>query len=340
VEIKRIRIARRAAAAVVALLLSCALAACGGAGADGEDAGGDGAQRLDVALDWNTYVPYHAPLLLAAEKGYFADEGLDVELHLTAGSRDASLAVGTGKQDVGWVDLSTAAATMLAGVPIEGVATVQAKGSTALVVADDSPIRSPADLAGKRIGSTPSGSDATLLPAFLKANGLTTDDVEVVNLPANGKLAALLSGKVDAISGQGYYYAAALREQDATARSILYADHGLNVLDHGFVANRRFAAAEGPRVTAFLRAYRKALDETVADPAAACELLVRAAGPSTNEQLCREQLAGFAELLPRGGRWGENDPRLWERTVEVLRTHGGARGDAPLAEMQTNRLLP
>lgn len=334
-------IARRLAVVGAALLAGAGLVACGGAGGDAKSSDGGKTEQVDVALDWNTYVAYHAPFLVAQDKGYFADEGLDVKLHLTAGSRDAALAVGTGKQDIGWVDLSTAAATMLADVPIEGVATVQAKGATALVVKDDSPIRAPDDLRGKRIGSTPAGSDATLLPAFLKANGLTTDDVDVVNLPANGKLAALLSGKVDAISGQGYYYASALGEQDEASRSILYADHGLNVLDHGFVANASFARDDASEVTAFLRAYRKALDDTVRDPAAACDLLVEEAGPSTNADMCREQLTGFAELLPAaGGRWGANDPELWQRTVDVLRTYGGARGDKDVGEMQTNELLP
>ena len=136
----------------------------------------------------------HEKLVLADERGYFAEEGFDVDFNLTAGSKDGVLAVGTGQSDIGWVDLSTASVSMLAGVPIRAVATVQEKNATGLTVLEGTPLESPDDVRGLRIGSTLGGSDSTLVPAFLAANNLAESDVTIVNLPANGKLAALITG--------------------------------------------------------------------------------------------------------------------------------------------------
>lgn len=100
-----------AAVAIAVLLRATSIAACG----QSEGAGGGDGRKIDVALDWKSYIPYHSPLLIAQDKGYFKKEGLNVQFHLTAGSRDGAIAVGTGKQQLGWVDLTTAAASMLTG---------------------------------------------------------------------------------------------------------------------------------------------------------------------------------------------------------------------------------
>src|SRR5690554_6448425 len=85
----------------------------------------------------------------------------------TSRTKDGVLAVGTGQGDIGWVDQSTASVSMLAGVPVKAVATVQEKNATGLTVLQGTDLDSPDDVRGLRIGSTPGGSDSTLVPAFL-----------------------------------------------------------------------------------------------------------------------------------------------------------------------------
>lgn len=344
--VRRLGARRRGVSAVLAVAAVAVVAAgCGSSGGgSGDAASGGSTKTIDLALDWNTYVPYHAPLYVAQDKGYFQKQGLDVQFHFTGGSQDASVAVGTGKDQIAWADLSTAASNMLGGVPIVSVAQVQQKGATALVVPADSPIGKPSDLRGKRLGSTPTGSDATVLPAFLKHNALSKSDVTVANLPANGKLAALLSHKVDAINGQGYYYAAALEQQGTKTRQLLYADWGLNLLDHGIIANRSFAQDHGPTVTAFLRAYQQGLDYTRQHPEQACDVMVKKAGSvAMPKPLCLAQLKGFLALLPPTSsteKWGTNDSGLWKQTVAVLRRYGGVEGNGAISDMYTDSLLP
>ncbi|GLU48744.1 ABC transporter substrate-binding protein [Nocardiopsis ansamitocini] len=329
--------------ALAAAALATGLAACGTAGGAAGTTDADGNREVRVALDWNSYVAYHAPLVIAQEKGFFDEEGITTTLQLTAGSKDGVLAVGTGKADIGWVDLSTAAASMMSGLPVVSVATVQHKNATGLTVLEDSAIQEPDDVRGLRIGSTPGGSDSTLVPAFLSANDIPEDDVTIVNLPANGKIAALLAGKVDAISGQGYYAQSAIADAGEEARTLLYSDAGADVLDHGFVAGNALTDGDGETITAFLRAYRKGLDYTEENQEEACEVLAAESDGTLTESFCTSQLSGWLELVPAADTdapWGSNSESAWADTIDILQTYGGVEGDTAVADMYTNDFLP
>src|SRR5690606_2263982 len=120
--------------------------------------------------------------------------------------------VGQGAYDVGHVNLTTAAQSIAKGVPIKSVATIANKGASALVFKEGI-INDVKDLIGKRIGTTAGGSDAQILPAFFNKNGIEASQVTLVNLPGDAKLGALLTGQIDVVSGDGYYYIALAAER-------------------------------------------------------------------------------------------------------------------------------
>lgn len=321
---------------ICALLSACGVVSNDGGSVSKSEGG------INVALDWNSYVAYHAPLILAEEEGYFEDEGLTPELEFTAGSKEASVAVGTGKAALGWVNLSSAAAAMLADVPVKAVAMVQDKNASGLTALDGTDLTSASDVRGLKIGSTPGGSDSTLLPAFLKANGIPRSEVTIVNQPSNGKLPALLGGDVDVISGQVYFYTASLAEEGENVNSLLYSDAGVKTLDHGIVASEEFIDEHPDRVTGFLTAYRRGLADTQEDPAAACEKVVARSDGMLSQDFCVAQLEGWLELAPdaEASGWGASTPADWRHTVEILKTYGGVKGSAAPNDMYTNDLLP
>lgn len=298
-----------------------------------------------VPLDWTTWVPFHAPILIALEKGYFKAEGLDVATTFTRGSKDSVIAVGTGQGDMAWVDLSTAMYSMLAGVPVKAVAQIQHKNATGLIVAANSNIFKPDDLKGHSIGSTPGGSDSTVLTAFLAANGLKLRDVTIVNVPADAKLAAFLTGKVDVISGQGWYYGAATAAQGKPSRVILDADFGFNLLDHGFIASDDFIKSHKLAITALLRAYHKALDDTIAHPDQACAVVVKNVPlNSLSQDLCNRQITAWLALLDSDAskkqRWGWNDLMVWRSTYDFLQNYDKVEKMKTVNDFYTDAMLP
>lgn len=331
-------------AAVSSVLATLVLAACSPAADPSNTDSAEPAEAVDIrlSLDWSSLVAYHAPFVLAQEQGIFADYGLNVEWTLPEGSADAVLAVATDKADIAWADLTTAAASMLQGVPVTAVARVLQQNPLGLTVLSDITLEDADDVGGLRIGSTPGGSDSTVLPAVLATNGISMDEVQIINLPANGKFPALLTGDVDAISGQVYFYVTNAEAEGFDASGVLYSDLGLDMLASGFVANDAFIASNGEAITRFLEAYREALAITIGDPAAACEAVVTASEGAVIQESCERQLELWLPLATAvdDTEWGLNNEEQWVTTVETLITYGGATGDREPVTMFTNDLVP
>lgn len=327
------------AVAAAAAGLALALSACGSPQSPSVDGP---TEEIKLSLDWSTYVAYHAPIVLAQERGIFAKHGLKVADSLTGGSKDAVLATGTNQADIAWADLSTAASSMLSGLPIKAVATVQDKNASGLTVLEGTKLDSAKDAAGFRIGSTPGGSDSTLVGAFLKKNNIPESEVTIVNLPANGKFAALMTGKVDAISGQVYYYVSSAANEGKAAHGKSYSEMNTDTLDHGFVASNDFIAKHPGAIQKFLAAYQEALGITQKDPSAACKTLSERANGALTTKACEDQLKLWLPLAASVDttNWGENNLTKWTSTVDILKSFGGATGTLETSQMFTNAFLP
>lgn len=157
------------------------------------------ADRLKVVLDWFVN-PDHGPLVIAKQKGFFAKEGLDVDLIAPSDPNDATKLTAAGQADIG-VSYQTALHLQVdQGLPLVRIGTLIATPLNCLLVRADGPIKSIADLKGRKIGYSVSGVEEGLVETMLKAQGLSLGDVSMVNV--NFSLTpALLSGQVDAVIG-------------------------------------------------------------------------------------------------------------------------------------------
>ena len=157
------------------------------------------ADRLTVLLDWFVN-PDHAPLFVAKERGLFAAGGLDVALIAPADPNDPPKLVAAGKAALAISYQPQLHLQAEAGLPLVRVATLVATPLNALVVLAEGPIRSIADLKGRKVGFSIGGFEDALLRAMLARHGLGIRDIELINV--NFSLSpSLLSGKVDAVIG-------------------------------------------------------------------------------------------------------------------------------------------
>ncbi len=157
------------------------------------------AQPLTLMLDWFVN-PDHAPLIVAAERGYFREAGLEVKLVAPADPNDPPKLVAAGKADVAVSYQPQLHVQVGQGLPLKRIATLVATPLNSLVVLKDGPIKSIADLKGKKIGFSVGGFEDALLKAMLARHGLKLTDVTLVNV--NFSLSpALIAGNVDAVIG-------------------------------------------------------------------------------------------------------------------------------------------
>jgi putative hydroxymethylpyrimidine transport system substrate-binding protein len=157
------------------------------------------AERLTVLLDWFVN-PDHGPLVIAREKGFFADAALDVELVQPADPNDPPKLVAARQGDIAVTYQPQLYLQVQQGLPLVRIGTLVATPLNTLVALADGPVASIADLKGRKIGYSVGGFEDALLKAMLEPHGLKLADVELVNV--NFSLSpALISGQVDAVIG-------------------------------------------------------------------------------------------------------------------------------------------
>jgi putative hydroxymethylpyrimidine transport system substrate-binding protein len=157
------------------------------------------ADRLTLLLDW--YVnPDHAALVIAKERGFFVDEGLDVELVAPSDPNDPPKLVAAGKADVAVTYQPQLVLQVGQGLPLKRFATLVDTPLNSLLVTAEGPVRTVADLKGRKVGYSIAGFEDTLLTVMLKRAGLSPRDVTLVNVNF-ALVPALLSGQVDAVIG-------------------------------------------------------------------------------------------------------------------------------------------
>ena len=157
------------------------------------------ADKMTVLLDWFVN-PDHGPLILAEEKGYFSDVGLEVEIVAPADPSAPPKLVAAGQAELAISYQPQLHLQIAGGLPLLRVGTLVATPLNCLLILENGPIKTPADLKGKKIGFSVAGVEEALLVTILSRYGVSLDDVELINV--NFSLSpALMSKQVDAVIG-------------------------------------------------------------------------------------------------------------------------------------------
>jgi len=155
--------------------------------------------KMTLILDWFIN-PDHGPIILAEELGYFEEAGLEVEVVAPADPSDPPKMVAAGQADLAISYQPQLHLQIENGLPLRRVGTLVATPLNCLLVLEDGPIKSTADLAGRKVGFSVSGVEEVLLSTILGQHGLTLDDIELVSV--NWSLSpSLMSRQVDAVIG-------------------------------------------------------------------------------------------------------------------------------------------
>ena len=265
--------------------------------------------EVRVALDWFPW-SNHSGLYIAQENGYYADEDLDVTIYTPDDPSTVLLTVGAGQDDFG---LSYQSVVLLAreqAVPVVSIAALVQHPLNSVMALKSSGIVTPRDLNGKKVGFPGIPTDTLLLETMLKTDGITLDDVEMVNVGFDLVL-ALISGQVDAIVGAYWVHESISAENQGFPVNIMrMEDWGIpDFYEIVLVASEDMIDDNSDLVQRFVRATMRGYREAVANPQAAIDILARAA-PEIDEAIERP---GVDLLSPL---WIEGDLDFGLQTAE------------------------
>lgn len=306
-------------------MLACMiLAGCGAAPAK-DGAGQEGAQleTVDVVLDWYPNA-VHAFLYEAMDKGYFEQEGLQVNLLFPSNSTDPLTMTAAGKADIGfYYQEDTIIAKANEGVPVKVLGAVVQEPISVVASLKEKEITKPADLVGKTIGYSGTRFGELAVAQMLQTVGATVEDVELIDVGFD-LMSAMTTGNVDATYGCFINHEIpALEEQGFAMDHIDVTDCGVpNYYALMLVTGESQLEKNRDKYTRFLRACEKGFDEMQADPEGSLKLLLENQNTENFPLTESVERRSFEVLLPLMEQVGKaflsQDAAVWQENIDWL----------------------
>ena len=305
--------------------------------------------KLKMILDWK-YQGQMAIYFLAADRGYFKDEGLDIAFDQGEGAGAAAPKVASGAYDIGFGSLDSVIA-LQASRPAEApVAVFQAYNRSPFVIAfrTESPIKAPKDLEGRTIGGPIFDGALKLFPTFAKIAKVDASKVTVTNMAPNLRAQMLMRGQID---GAFAFYTGIFMDTkllgakpESELRFIRYEDQGMDLYSNTIMVSKALIAQHPEAVKGFIRALNRGIKDAQADRAAGIAAVMKRE-PLLNAAIERERFdlmysfdMSAPEMKDVGlGDWV--DARV-ERNIRIITEANNLPRSPSISEVIDRRFLP
>ena len=289
-----------------------------------------------LRIDW---IPgsHHIGPLLAVERGYYAEEGLDLAVKPGKGSGATVQAVAAGSDLFGFADAGVMAIAASKGAPLIMVANTTPRGPNGAITLGPK-LTSPKELEGKTLGMVPGEASQAAVSALMAKYQIPPTAYRVISVEAASKVPALLTAKVDVIPGFRFGDFLRAYAQNKNTKITLFSDWGLNILGNGYFVTTGTLAEKPEMVKSFLRATMRGWKEAMADPKAGVASLMKAY-PETNREFAELGLPMVFEHMQseatKGKPLGWMADEDWRVTLEVMKG-AGLEGTSPPGKFYRN----
>jgi len=333
-SISRRRFLNRTALAAGALAVPCAPLRARAAGP---------LKPVSMTLDW-VYEGPNVGFLLAKDKGYYSDAGLDVSITPGKGSGNTAQLVANKGTQIGFADGYASSNGISKGMNIKTIGSVFRRNPAAIMSLESSGIKSPKDLEGRSLAMIAGSGQFQQWPAFVKGAGLDASKITIVNLAPPSLGPALISGKVDAIGAYVQSYLPIIEIQGGKkARVDWFADYGVNVVSNGIIAHTDLIKGDPELLRGFVAASIKGFlyGRQHPDEAAAT---VKKYSETANVDIIRGEfeVSWKTWVTPntKGKPLGWGAEADWTSAISVLKQYGGVTAPLETSQLYTNEFVP
>jgi NitT/TauT family transport system substrate-binding protein len=298
-------------------------------------------QKLDFILNW---VPGgdHAPYYYAKKQGWYAKEGIDLNLEPGKGSALATQKVGAGANPIGLADMGGVLVAKGKGADTVAVFNVYANSPQGMYWLKSSGIKGIKDFPGRKIGNPAADGARTMWPALAKANGIDPKSVTWVNIDANAKLSALKAKAIDVTTSFYNIHHVFQKELGADMGFLAWREVGLNPYGNSVIVNADFLGKNKPLIDKFVKVSQRAFAACVKDPKPCVQALIDANGAlSFDNELVNWQLVEvlMSDEHSRKVALGIHDDNRMKADYELVRDYVGIDKPFDVKATYTNEFL-
>ena len=300
------------------------------------------AEKMVYLFPAPDFLPAFTPFQVAKAKGYYADNGLDVEFRIGKGGADVAKQVAVGNADLGGGIGDTPIIVRANGLPVKGVALLGGKALTQIVIRTDAGATDMASLKGKKIGVM-AFQDTTYynLLAALQSAGLSKEDVDIQAVGPAGMVQLMISGDLDAISGTPDW--AASIEGAGVDLTILPINDMFPAMAQAILSSDDTIKNKPELVRGFVQATLHGLRDVMEDPEGSAKLLAEKVPQfSGKEAFLTEVMKRYTDLVYSVDDMkdlGKFDPERVKAVEDFYLQAGIISTAPPLDDLYTNEFV-
>lgn len=296
------------------------------------------AEDVSLRLPWILNVQA-AGYVMAKEKGFYSDEGLNVTIQPGGPNLNSTALVASGANTFGTNDVNGVILGASQGMDLDIVAACFQKHPAGVIARADSGITKPADLVGKTLAYN-EGGPWTLTQAMLAKAGVKLGDINLVVSPSTE---LLVNGKVDAKTGFTVNEPIALELQGIKTNVILPSDYGVNTYAEAIFTTHKYVQEHPDIVANFVKATVKGYDYAYAHKDETVKTVV-----GINDQLDPKQQALqlqrqesyiYTDFTKKNGACAFKGSVVGD-TMDMLKAYAGLKTDLDPSTLYTTQFIP
>jgi NitT/TauT family transport system substrate-binding protein len=275
--------------------------------------------QVTMRLDW-VFGSEHSGIFVAQQKGFFRDEGIDLQVLPGEGSSVTVKLVGTGDVEFGYATADQAVLAADRGLPVVTTAVILQSNPTAVIFPKETGIKTLKDLYGKRLGLQVKSAVERQWRAVVKKNDI--DTTKISEVPADLSIAKLIIAKrIDAGIAFAFNDGLQVAAEGIDMDWIYFRDLGLPMYSTGLIVNQDTIKKNPDLVRRFTRAFVKGWAYAKDHPDEAYSLTV-AANPTLDNKYNRLKLPAVLELTQsddtKAHGIGYSTPEGWKALMNTM----------------------
>ena len=308
---------------------------------DNKEEDNSGLEKVTVVLDW-TPNTNHTGLYVALDKGYYKEQGLDVEI-VQPSDGNATIIVATNKADFGvsYQEDVTYAKTSEDPLPIKAISTIIQHNTSGFASPSSKNIKTVKDFENKTYGGWGSESEKATLNAVMTNNGADFDTVKILDVGEDDFFTAT-KREIDIFNVfEGWTgVEAKLRGEEINFIATKDLDKRLDYYTPLLITNDKIINANPELAKKFLAATSKGYEDCVNNPEESAKILLKYA-PEINEELAIESQKFLADkYIDDAPRWGEMKDSVWNNYTDFMMEYKLINKDMKVSDAYTNEFLP